>query len=261
MIESTPLLGKTILIPRGKGQAKPFSDLVRQYGGVPVEIPLIAFRPVTLTAELRQMINDLHTYDWLILTSNVAVNTFFSIIGEKGKGSLPKIAVIGARTKEILLGRGVPVDFTPKEYVAEGFVEEFLPLVKPGMKVLIPKGNLARDFIAQSLSEAGANVTEIVIYETFAPEESKNKLVEFLEKEELDVLTFTSPSTIDHFMEIVEEKQLQDKIKACMIAVIGPVSKNKAIQHGLTVDVCPQDYTVKDMLLAVIDLLNQTTTT
>lgn len=261
MIDSLPLKGKKILIPRGKGQAKPFSDLVRHFGGVPIEIPLIAFRPVPLTNELSQIINDLHTYDWIILTSNVAVNTFFSIIGEKGKDQLPKIAVIGARTKEILLARGVPVEFTPSEYVAEGFVEEFLPIVKPGEKVLIPKGNLARDYIAQRLSEAGAEVTETVIYETFAPEESKRLLVRYLEEQELDVLTFTSPSTIDHFMEIVEENHLHEKIQNCLVACIGPVSVNNAIHYGLTVDVCPKDYTVKDMLLAVIDLLNQSKTT
>ncbi|WP_147532531.1 uroporphyrinogen-III synthase [Bacillus marasmi] len=261
MMESSPLKGKKILVPRGKGQAKPFSDLVRQYGGVPIEIPLISFRPVPLSDELSQIINDLHTYDWIILTSNVAVNTFFSIFGKKSQEQLPKIAVIGARTKEVIEARGYKVEFTPREYVAEGFVAEFLPLVKPGMKVLIPKGNLARDYIAQSLSEAGAEVTETIIYETFAPEESKSLLAEYLRKEELEVLTFTSPSTIDHFMEIIEEYQLQDKIKNCLIACIGPVSVNNAIHYGLKVDVCPKDYTVKDMLLAVINLLNQPKTT
>jgi uroporphyrinogen-III synthase len=259
MIDSSPLQGKRILVPRGKGQSKPFSDLVKKYGGVPVEIPLIAFRPVQLNDELMQTIQQLHTYDWIIFTSNTTVTTFFSIIGEEKKHQLPKVAVIGARTREVLLERGIPVEFTPAEYVAEGFVEEFLHLVKPGMKVLIPKGNLARDYIATALTDAGAIVTEAVIYETYAPEESKNKLVSMLKNEEIDVLTFTSPSTIDHFMDIVEENYLQEKIKSCLVACIGPVSLKKAAAFGLTVHVSPTEYTVKGMLLALIDLMKHTT--
>ncbi len=47
MTDSAPLKNKKILVPRGKGQAKPFSDLVKKNGGIPIEIPLIAFRPIT----------------------------------------------------------------------------------------------------------------------------------------------------------------------------------------------------------------------
>ncbi|WP_318508166.1 uroporphyrinogen-III synthase [Bacillus sp. T3] len=260
MSDSAPLQGKTILVPRGKGQAKPFSDLVRQYGGVPVEIPLIAFRPVPKNDELMEIINKLSTYDWIIFTSNVTIETFFKIAGDKAFSLLPKVAVIGVRTKQILEDRGIPVEFTPSEYVAEGFLREFMPLVHPGMKVLIPKGNLARDIIATTLSEAGAIVTESIIYETYAPEDSKSKLVEMLKKNELNVLAFTSPSTIDHFMEIVTESNLEDKLHSCLVACIGPVSTLKAQELGLTVHVSPANYTIKDMLLALIDLLNQRTT-
>lgn len=259
MMDPSPLQGKKILVPRGKGQSKPFSDLVKKYGGVPVEIPMIAFRPVPVNAELKEVFNVLHTYDWIIFTSNVTVDTFFSLASQQGEPSLPKVAVIGARTKQVLLEKGISVEFTPTEYVAEGFVKEFLPLITPGMKIFIPKGNLARDFIAASLMEAGAQVTESIIYETYAPEESKSKLVDMLKNDDLDILTFTSPSTIDHFMEIVTENQLQEKIKTCLVACIGPVSTKKALSAGLTVDVSPAEYTVKDMILALIDKLNQAT--
>lgn len=254
---SSPLANKNVLVPRGKGQAKPFSDLVKKNGGVPVEIPLIAFRPVQKNNEIKEIMAQLNTYDWIIFTSNVTVDTFFSMTKAGVKEGLPKVAVIGARTKEILIQRGVPVEFTPSEYVAEGFVKEFLPLVKPGMKVFIPKGNLARDYIASSLRENGAIVTESVIYETYAPDESKRKLVEMLSNGELDVLTFTSPSTVDHFIEIIRENNLYDHLKRCLIACIGPVSTKRALACGLPVHVSPDEYTVKAMIQAIIDYLNQ----
>ncbi len=199
--------------------------------------------------ELKELLLKLHTYDWIIFTSNVTVDTFFEMTSENVKQKLPKVAVIGARTKEVLLEKGISVAFTPTEYVAEGFVKEFLPLIQPGMKVFIPKGNLARDYIAASLRKNGAIVTESIIYETYAPDESKKQLVEMLEKDELNVLTFTSPSTVDHFIEIVKENNLFDKLKPCLVACIGPVTTKKAIEAGLEVHVSPARYTVKDMVV------------
>lgn len=256
MIESPlPLKNKKVLVPRGKGQAKPFSDLVKRYGGIPVEIPLIAFRPVSKTNRLNEILTKLDTYDWIIFTSNVTVDTFFSMVEMNNQEKFPKVAVIGDRTRQVLEDRGIDVSFTPSEFVAEGFVKEFLPLIQPGMKVFIPKGNLARDYIAASLREQGAIVTEAVIYETYAPEESKAKLVELLRSHELDILTFTSPSTVDHFIEIVEENNLFDQLKSCMMASIGMITTKRALEVGLPMHVTPTVYTVKDMVLAIIDNL------
>src|SRR3954447_24145126 len=103
MIKSLPLLDLKVLVPRGKDQAKSFSQLVERYGGIPIEIPLIAFRPIEKTQPLHECLLALDTYDWVIFTSNVTVETFFSFIKEeKVDWKLPKIAVIGKKTAEVL---------------------------------------------------------------------------------------------------------------------------------------------------------------
>jgi uroporphyrinogen-III synthase len=252
MISSFSLQNKTVMIPRGKSHAKSFSELVARYGGIPVEIPLIAFRPVAANEHLREVLKNLHTYDWIIFTSNVTVETFFSFmksISEK----LPKIAVIGEKTRQEIESRGAEVSFTPEHYVAEGFVEEFSLFIKEGARILIPKGNLAREYIAASLMKQGATVDEVVIYETYLPDESREKLVQMLRNGSLDILTFTSPSTIDHFMEVVVENQLHNQIRQSLVACIGPVSKRKAEEWGLTVHAAPEKYTVEEMLKSIIE--------
>ncbi|WP_226677453.1 uroporphyrinogen-III synthase [Mesobacillus jeotgali] len=255
MIPAHSLQNKTVMIPRGKAHAKSFSDLVKRNGGIPVEIPLIAFQPVKASEKLLKTLADLHTYNWIIFTSNVTVETFYSFL-KKGQALLPKIAVIGEKTKEALVDMGEKVDFVPEEYVAEGFVDEFLPHVKQGERILIPKGNLARDYISAALMEKGAIINEVIIYETYLPEESKGKLVKMLTEESLDILTFTSPSTIDHFMKIVEEHNLGSKLEHCIVACIGPVSKRKAEQRGLKVHAMPEKYTVEEMLKSVANFMN-----
>lgn len=249
-----PLQNKRVLVPRGAKQAKSFSALVKKLGGIPVEIPLIAFRPVELCPAIAKALEQLHTYDWIIFTSSVTVETFFAFY-KNGK-QLPKVAVIGDKTKEAIEKKQIPVEFTPQEFVAEGFVKEFLPKVGHGTRILIPKGNLAREYIASSLREEGAFVDELIIYETYMPAESRHELLEMLSAGKLDILSFTSPSTIDHFMDTVKGQQLDSVIRQCIVACIGPVSKRKAEQHGLTVHACPKRYTVAEMMDCVIEYLN-----
>ncbi|WP_419393631.1 uroporphyrinogen-III synthase [Cytobacillus praedii] len=251
-----PLQGKNILVPRSKGQAQSFSDLVKQYGGNPVEIPLLAFRPAS-TPEIYAIINQLHTYDWLIFTSSITVETFLSFLHPSDRKHLPKIAAIGKKTESFLLDKGLQVDFTPEEFVAEGFVEEFKPNVKKGMKVLIPKGNLARNYIADHLTNYGAVVDEAIIYETYFPEESRELIKDKLTHGQLDILTFTSPSTIDHLMAVVKENNLNEKVEACVIGCIGPVTKERIESYGLKVHIAPDVYTVHHMIKSTIDYLKK----
>ena len=98
MIKGLPLLDKKILVPRGKNQAKSFSRLVERYGGIPIEIPLISFRPIKTGSDIETIIEHLDTYDWIIFTSNVTVDTFMSFVQQEKIPSFPKVAVIGERT-------------------------------------------------------------------------------------------------------------------------------------------------------------------
>src|SRR5690625_4514260 len=140
MISTSPLQGKRVLIPRGKQYAKTFSEAVRKYGGEPVEIPLLAFRPTQEQTKIKPMLDRLAHYDWVVFTSITVVETFFSFMPDRSrlKGN---IAAIGEKTEKALLQKGIKVHFRPSEYVAEGFVKDFLPLIHSGERVLIPKGN------------------------------------------------------------------------------------------------------------------------
>lgn len=256
MNSDSPLQGKKVFIPRGKKQGQSFAGLVKKYGGVPVAIPLLAFQPVQDGARLKELLEKLDSYDWLIFTSNTTVETFFAILPEQKK-IRARVAAIGEKTAKALEEKGIHVQFIPTEYVAEGFVKEFLPMVGSGEKVLIPKGNLARDVIASSLREKGVIADEVTIYETYFPGESRKELLETLKSQRLDILCFTSPSTVDHFMSVVDEYGLRENIRDCVIACIGPIARQRAEKHGLKVNVMPDVYTVPKLIDAVISFLKK----
>lgn len=251
------LLGKRVLIPRGRKHAKPVASLVKELGGIPVEIPLIAFKPTLSDDTAAELNKTIHTYNWLVFTSNVTVETFLAHV-DVNSVLLPKIAVIGEKTKEVLEAKGIKVDFFPSKYVAEDFIDEFLPLVQKGERVLIPKGNLARDAIAAALRKKEIFVTELIVYETYMPEESNMMLKDQLMAGQLDILLFTSPSTVDHFMDVALKNKLEEKVGICTIGCIGPVTKTRAEVYGLHVHVMPEKYTVKDLLNGILIYQNST---
>ncbi len=248
------LKNKTVLNPRGKRSARSFSNIVEKYGGIPIEIPLIDFKPLELTSEFKEVMMKIQTYDWIIFTSNVTVETLFTYVASENL-VIPHIAAIGEKTAQELMEKGCEVDFIPTKYVAEIFAEEFCSKIHPGTKVLIPKGNLARDHIASVLTNQGAIVEEITIYETIFPLDSKAILEQKLAENQLDIICFTSPSTVDHFMEVVEKNGYRHKLHSCAIACIGPVAQKRAEKWGLTVHVVPTFYTVEEMIKSVAEFL------
>lgn len=248
-MNTLPLKDYRILITRGKGQADRFKATIEQYGGTPIMVPLLAFQlPTNLTA-VESVIQRISNYEWLILTSQNGVRFFLKLI-EKfhvPPHILPKIAVIGTKTEEELVRYGYKADFIPKEFVAEEFVEEFVSQLDGDTQVLLAKGNLARTIIAEAINQV-ASCDEVIVYETVLPKESKEQLVHVLREREAEVITFTSSSTVHHFMQIVEQYQLHPYLESLIIACIGPVAKKTAVQYGLKVEICPEVYTTEAML-------------
>lgn len=254
MKDSGFLQGKNVLVTRGRQQAAELSQLIKQYGGSPIEIPLLSFLPSNNKNYIQPYLDKLEQYDWIIFTSKNGVDFFFYWLQVFGlEPRMPKIAVIGEKTKQALLNKGLQAEFIPSSYVAEVFVDELIPLLNETSRVLLPKGNLARNIICNRIITSGAHCDEIIIYENKMPEQSEKLLVDTLIKRKVDVATFTSSSTVENFMKVVKKHGLAGYVNDLTVACIGPIAKNTAEKLGLTVDVCPDEYTAK----AMIKSLNQ----
>lgn len=243
------LKGKKVLITRGEEDSGAFASSIACNGGIPINLPLIRFQACDLTDVEKQMISSVHTYDWLVFTSKNGVDYYFQQYKEK---SLPKIAVIGKQTEEHLKQYGHSSDFVPSKFVAETFVQEFIPLLRKEERVLVIKGNLARTVIRDHIRNFGCICDEVILYKNEMPQESEEKLHQLLLTEEVQLVTFTSSSTVQHFMRIVNRYQLYEKINKLTFACIGPIAKKTAEECGLSVAICAEVYTMEGLLQAII---------
>ncbi|MGM0853329.1 MAG: uroporphyrinogen-III synthase [Bacillota bacterium] len=245
-----PLENIKVLITRGSEGSSETATLIEDVGGVPIVVPLLHFQPHEDEWETN-LHTTIHTYEWIIFTSKNGVRFFLQALQrlQISISSFPgKFAAVGSKTEHYCRKYGIPVSFVPEHFTGDDFADEFISKVKPSGDVLIPKGNLARNVIASALASAGVSCQEWIVYETVLPQGSIGHLKDIIEEEKPDIITFTSSSTVHHFMKVVEQYSLHDKIQDLPIACIGPITKNTAEQYGLHVKICPSIYTVNEMV-------------
>ncbi|PLT32375.1 uroporphyrinogen-III synthase [Bacillus sp. V5-8f] len=252
-----PLKGYNVLVTRGKEQSESLNRIIAANGGNSYAVPLIDFVLPKDPSAVKKYIVHLDEFDWLVFTSQNGVKFFFELAEQTPHiGNMPKIAVIGVKTKQALAEWGYQADFMPDEFVAEAFTKQFNQHLQQSDKVLVAKGNLARSVISESINRSGADCKEVIVYETILPEASEPKLAELLRNRKIDIVTFSSSSTVNHFVEVVKKHDLQTEARDLIVVCIGPVAKKTAENLGLVVHVYPDmEYTAKAMIESLIHYL------
>ena len=71
-----------------------------------------------------------------------------------------------AKDEEALEAKGLLVEAMPEKFVAESVIECLKPLLSPGERILLPRSDLARKVLVDTLEEMGMHVDEAVAYHT-----------------------------------------------------------------------------------------------
>lgn len=255
--EGIPLIGKHILITRAIEQAEEFSTLLENYGAKVIAFPTIEIVPPSDWQPVDKTIEKLASYDWVIFTSVNGVKVFTQRLKEKGIHitvlGRKKICAIGPRTQGELAAMGLKVTFMPTEYRAEGVAEGLKALGIEGKKILLPRARGARKVLPEALREAGAVVDEVEVYQAVRPTKTKDSVEAILSKG-IDVVTFTSSSTVRNFMELVSDKTVMNGIK---VAVIGPITAKTVRTYGLEPAITPSEYTIPALVEAIVEHFTQ----
>lgn len=254
--DSRPLCGRKIIVTRAAEQAGEFSAKLATRGATVLECPTIRLVEPESWQLLDVAIRELSSYDWLILTSGNAVRFFFQRLGSLGLDARAlascKVCAVGPRTADAFRMFGVRPDVVPKEYKAEGVVDEFSRLDLKGTKILFPKADKARELIPCELKRMGAQVDGPVAYRNILPDRLPPEALFALEKRSVDCITFTSSSTVQNLAAMLGEELLLDMLKGVTVASIGPITSKSCRDLGLKVDIEPASYTL-DALTAALE--------
>lgn len=256
--ETRPLWGRRILVTRTRQQASAFSALLREYGAICLEAPTIEIGPPDDDyAALDTAIGRLEVYDWLVFTSPNGVEAFFSRLFARGRDLRAlgncRLAAIGVATAQVLKRCGLIADVIPKDFRAEALAASLLPLISPGDRVLLPRAQEAREVLPRELSKCGAVVEVVPSYKTRPAGQLPPETAAALEAGEVDVLTFTSSSTVTSFARLVGPERLRALGDKVLIAAIGPITAQTLINLGLPVQIQPSTYTIPALATAIVN--------
>ena len=252
-----PLRGRVVVVTRPRGQAQAFAGLLEAAGARVLLVPTIAIEPPASWDPLDRALECLDDYRWAVFTSVNGVEMTRRRLEENGRGADAlrgcRLAAIGPATAEALHAMGLETEIVPEEYVAEALAERLRALIRPGERVLLARAAEARDVLVTLLEAAGALVDEVPAYRTRPAAKDADELRVALGQGRVDVVTFTSSSTVRHFAALFPGEDLPGLLRGVAVACIGPVTRATALALGLETRIVPREYTIPALARAIAD--------
>jgi uroporphyrinogen III methyltransferase/synthase len=249
-----PLFGRRLLVPRPEHQAAATAEAIRRRGAEPIVIASIEIAPPPDPEALRAAARGVQNYDFCLFTSANGVERFFAALAEVGRDARAfgscKVGAIGPKTAHALVPHGIVADLVAREFVGEALARDILE-IGGVRRVLIPRARVAREELPELLRAGGMTVDVVPAYETRpAGAPHRERLVGLLEQGELDVVLFTSSSTVDSLVELLGP-DASGLLSRVTLACIGPITAATAQRHRLEVAVAAETYTVEGLLDAL----------
>lgn len=249
--DNKPLFGKRVLVTRARAQASEFADLLGANGAEVIQFPIIKIQPLENVD-----IPSPNAYDWVIFTSVNAVEIFYERLRENGKDTRvfggTKICAVGPKTVEALNDIGIQPDFVPTHSRGSAIAPEMENI--SGKKILLPRAKIATADLPNGLREKGAIVDDISLYDTLkVTSKDPNTIEADLLKGKIDLVTFTSSSTVTNFLEMFPAHAPTVLLADVKVAVIGPTTQKTAIEYGIQVDVMAKEASVESLVEAIIE--------
>ena len=251
------------MVTRARAQAGGVAGRIEELGGEVIEFPTIEIQPPKSFAALDAAIARIADYDWLIFTSVNGVEQFLVRFELSGKSlaefQSKRVAAIGPPTAKRLEAAGIGSCLVPEQFQAEGVLDALKPEELRGKHVLIPRAAKAREILPETLRQWGAVVDVIEAYRTVIPTVDIVGLGNLLRERKVDMVTFTSSSTVANFVKLFGGKKLSDILGATAIACIGPITEATVRELGGKADLVSAEFTIPGLVGAMVDFFERGT--
>ena len=257
--DKKPLHGKRIVVARGRDGTSSLSDKLSELGCHVIEMPCLKIAPLTAPGcVLEKTLNAIQMYTWLVFTSGAGVNIFFDYLvkSEFDIRALHrlKIACVGTKTEREVNKRGVKVDYRPAEYNGAALARGLAALLKnsSGEKLLIARAKDADTDLTRILADASLAFDDVPVYKKIKDVESINTVVNKII--ENDIITFTSPSAVEAFVEAIAEAAAHINPGAIKAVCIGEKTAAAAKSRGIIEVYAASEATVEGMVDKIMEL-------
>ena len=244
------LFGRTVLVTRPERQAAAMIMALGELGAAALLQPAIAIDPPADWSAVDAAIGALSTYDWLVFSSANGVHSFLERILETG-GDLRllygcRLAVIGPATAEALVSYHLRADLLPDEYRAEALATE-LSTAAAGQRMLLLRASRGREVLAEMLTAAGAQVEQVVVYQSNDVAAPEPDVATALAEGRIDWVTVTSSAIARSLV-----RMFGDDLKRSQLAAISPLTAEVLTEAGYPPAVVAAEYTTDGLIRAIL---------
>jgi len=243
--EKRPLFGKKVAVTRPPHQSLRLGELLSEKGAQVIYLPTVEIEPLEPNKRLLNAIARIGGYDFIVFTSTNGVDVFFQNLSAVSKdvralGTL-KVIAIGPATASRVVEKGLIPDYVPDTFTSEGVAELLAKLDIEGKKFLLPRAKEARDVIVKHIRSRGGSCDVVPVYRATLPREPAPL------DDKPDIITFTSSSTVKHFVRLYGK----DVLNHSLVASIGPVTTGTLKKNRINVHMEAERYDIPGLVDAI----------
>ena len=263
--EGFPLRERTVVVTRARAQSAEITAELEALGAKVIHCPTIEVAPPDNWEPLDAAIQKLAEYDWLVFTSANGVDFFFQRVREKVIGdplTKTKFCAIGPATAQALEAAGKAATVVPSDSRAEGALASIIDYLGGnervrGLRFLIPRARVARDYLPDALRALSAQVDAVETYQTIKPQIDRDSLISVFNDNTIDAITFTSSSTVSNFSALAGLPDLSALFAQTIAFCIGPITAETAEHHRIPHIVHPSEYNSGALVDAIVESIGR----
>lgn len=265
--DERPLFGRRIVVTRSGERARDLADRLEGLGARALEAPTFRLMPADDPEAIERAVASVRQVQWVVCESANAAHRFMKAVLAGGRdlralGGV-KVAAVGPSTADQLRAVGLMPDVVVPESGEEATCDALAahgPLEGARVLVIRPDHGHTRDGLAGELRLRGADVQDLVAYRT-APEAPESGAAQELYRQllegRIDAVTFTTPTAVQRFVDLIGRDQAADLLNTTVVVTIGPVTAAAAQALGVTAPVIADPYTVDGLIEALVTTLNR----
>jgi uroporphyrinogen-III synthase len=239
-----------ILVTRPVERAASLVELLRARGAEAIAAPTIEIEEPApggpLDAAIERAVRG--AYAWVVFTSAAGVRAWWSRAAElRAAPPQASVAAIGDATAEALLAHGLEADLVPQTFTTAALGDAF---PEGTGEVLLARADLATEDLESALRDKGWTTERVDAYRVRSAERLPEAAVKALRSRRAEVVTFTSPSTVEGFV------RLAGTPSEPRVVCIGPVTADAARAVGFEVAAIAEPHTERGLVRAVSSLFD-----
>ena len=255
-----PLKNKNIVVTRTVEQSKESASALTRFGANVIVFPTLEIVPPASWDSFDSVVINPDKIDFIVFTSAHAVEMFSLRCRELNIDiNFEKINVVavGNKTSAICNLYDIPVNIVPEKFSSEGVIEKLSKFNLKEKVVFIPRSAIGREELPLGLKDLGAVIKSVPVYNVSLPtkEHIKSNL-EKLKNSNPDLFIFTSPSTFENFLQILNVVNPVEYFNKYDVAAIGPTTKATIENRRVKVNIMPEEYTTDGLIKKIIDYYN-----